>query len=353
MSKFTKLLIVDDEPQNFEVIKEILKIYPNYVFYSATSGERALELLEKYHPDIILLDILLPGISGLELCRRIRNDGNNQFAKIILISGLAKIGDKLKGYEAGADDYIIKPFVEDELIAKLKVYSKLSRMEEVERFKTTALNLLSHETRTPLNGIILGSELLTDLPDLTSEAKRYANMVRISAIRIQELVDKISKYCTLKDGIQLSAAKGNLYDKLQVSTKKLRKLNNIPLNLNFDKSIEFHADWSILMTGMVYLLEYALKKSRENGLVVVECKKNDKQISLSINYQADELNGDEDEKIFDGLFIPDVLHHQEGSGLGLAIAKEIVEAHWGKIRVVTSEARESTFRMDLKDLNPA
>lgn len=349
MSKFTKILIVDDEPQSFEVIREVLQLYPSYEYLTATSGEQALELLEKFHPDIILLDVLMPGISGYEVCRRIRKDKNNHLAKIILISGLSKIGDKLKGYEVGADDYITKPFVEDELIAKLKVYSKLSRMEEVEHLKTTALNLLSHETRTPLNGIILGSELLSALPDQSVDAQRYIDMVRISAVRIQELVDKISRYCSLKDGIELTCSKGNLYEKLHAASKKVFKNSSSRLSLDFERSIECTADWSLFTAGVNYLFDYAAKKSIPDGVVRVRCNQSDQSITILIDFRGRSIDSVENEKIFDGLFIPNLLHHHEGSGLGLAIAKEAIEAHFGKLGCFIDDQRGTVFKIELKN----
>ena len=87
-------------------------------------------------------------------------------------------GNRLKDYSAGTDDYITKPFIEDQSVAKLEVFSKLNRIEEVDQLKTTELNILNHETRTPLKGIILGSESLFDMQDLPDQAKKYIEMIR-------------------------------------------------------------------------------------------------------------------------------------------------------------------------------
>ena len=194
MKKNTKILIVDDEPQNVLLMNEILSFHPEYECRGAMSGLEALASLKTYFPEIILLDVMMPGgIDGYEVCKRIRNQNTHKFCKIIMISGMSMIDDRLKGYEAGADDYLTKPFVEDELIAKLQVYSKLNRMEEVDTQKTMALNILSHETRTPLNGIILGSELLRDMDGLPIKAKEYIELVRESGLKIQELVEKITR----------------------------------------------------------------------------------------------------------------------------------------------------------------
>ncbi len=207
MKKNIKVLIVDDEILNIEIVLEILRFYPQYECRWALSGEAALTILRTYCPELILLDVKMSGIDGYELSRRIRALAQHRFSKIIMISGMSLIDDRLKGYEAGADDYLTKPFVEGELIAKLEVYSKLNRIEEVDTLKTTALNILRHETRTPLNGIILGSDLLLNLEDLSDKAKAYAELMRQSGWKIQELVEKISRYYLIKDGITLNPSK--------------------------------------------------------------------------------------------------------------------------------------------------
>ena len=160
-----------------------MSFHPQYECRGAISGEEALAILKSYFPEIILLDVMMPGIDGYEVCRRIRSQNEHKFAKIIMISGMSMIDDRLKGYDAGADDYLTKPYVEDELLAKLKVYSKLNRMEEVDNLKTTAMNILNHETKTPLNGIILGSELLSEMEDLPEKAKHYVDFVHESGLR--------------------------------------------------------------------------------------------------------------------------------------------------------------------------
>lgn len=200
MEKVTKLLIVDDEAESVELIRRILCRHSQYQIKVAFSGKEALLLLESYSPEIILLDVIMSDMDGIELCRKIKSRRCHEFAKIIMISGMAMIEDRLKGYEAGADDYLAKPFIQSEFLAKLSVYSKLSRMEEVDSLKAIALNLICHETRTPLNGIVMGSELLGELEGLPAKASEYISMVNESALKLQELVSNISRYYSIKEG---------------------------------------------------------------------------------------------------------------------------------------------------------
>lgn len=128
MDRENNILVVDDSKSILVAIQNILN--RDYTVKTASSGEKALEILESYVPDLVLLDAKMPGIDGYEVCRAIRSDKLLKFLKVIMISGADGLENRLKGYEAGVDDYLEKPFDRDELIAKVKVFSKLKVAED-------------------------------------------------------------------------------------------------------------------------------------------------------------------------------------------------------------------------------
>ena len=349
MRKNVKVLIVDDESLNVEIMLEILRFHPQYECKWATSGEEALSILKKYYPELILLDVKMSGIDGYEVCRRIRALSEHRFSKIIMISGMALIDDRLKGYEAGADDYLTKPYVEGELIAKLEVYSKLNRIEEVDTLKTTALNILRHETRTPLNGIMMGSDLLLTMEDLSEKAKDYVDLVRQSGLKIQELVEKISRYYFIKDGITLNPS---LKEPSLIIDSIISNLGSTVRDSRVvaccDKSITFVADWIFLAEAISYLIENALKKCPESQIVTVGCRQEAGNLLIQVGDESPGSSQPFEEQVFDGLFSPDLLHHHQGTGLSLAIAKEIIEEHGGRIIYKSSESGETLFEVTIK-----
>src|SRR6185312_15086367 len=112
------------EPRNQRIVAESLD--GEVAFKTVSNGEEALAALEAAAMDLVLLDIMMPGIDGYEVCRRIRANPALALTKVILVSGKAMIEERLKGYDVGADDYMTKPFVPEELLAKTRVFLKLA-----------------------------------------------------------------------------------------------------------------------------------------------------------------------------------------------------------------------------------
>lgn len=196
MSSYHKILIVDDDPLNVEIMKEILSA--EYKCLEVYSGEEALKAEKAFKPDLILLDIMMPGIDGYEVCRRIRAEETDRFTKIILVSGKSMTSDRLAGYAAGADDYITKPFNDDELFAKVKVFLKLKRLEEVNSMKRDLVDLFSHEARTPIASIVGPAEMLAESRGLDPDSKELADIILKGVRRIADLVNKTTMFSRLR-----------------------------------------------------------------------------------------------------------------------------------------------------------
>lgn len=108
-----KILAVDDNKLNIDIIKEALG--DDYNLRTALTGEEALEIAVDFEPDIILLDVMMPGIDGYEVCRRLRANTAFDDTTIIMVTAKGELSERVKGHEVGTDDYITKPFKEDEL----------------------------------------------------------------------------------------------------------------------------------------------------------------------------------------------------------------------------------------------
>ena len=128
-----KILIVDDIPKNIQMAMNILKNEKYKMFY-AKSGQMALDLICEHNFDLILLDIMMPEMTGFEVCSKLKNDEKTKNIPIIFLSGKDSTQDIEKAYEVGGMDYVVKPFITIELIKKVNSYVRLKQLED--RFKT-------------------------------------------------------------------------------------------------------------------------------------------------------------------------------------------------------------------------
>ncbi|MCP4416379.1 MAG: response regulator [Chloroflexi bacterium] len=122
------ILAVDDLPMNLKILTSTLE-NAGYKILVANSGDRALSQIEHHPPDLILLDILMPGIDGFETCRHLKANPNTANIPVIFMTALTDINSKTKGFEAGAVDYITKPFQLTEMLARIKTHLTISRLQ--------------------------------------------------------------------------------------------------------------------------------------------------------------------------------------------------------------------------------
>ena len=162
------LLIVDDEPVNLQILTSFLRI-AGYRVQTAESGPQALALIAKQQPDLVLLDIMMPEMSGYEVCTKLRQNYSLLALPIIMLSALGQIQDRLKGFECGANDYLTKPFNKEELIARIRAYLQAGKTE-IERQKNQDLEQEIHRREQIEIGLIETQSRLLGLLDSTSEA---------------------------------------------------------------------------------------------------------------------------------------------------------------------------------------
>ncbi len=175
-----RILIVDDNPTNLVILEELLD---EFEIETAGDGLEALEKLEAFRPDIVVLDIMMPGMDGYDVCRRIRANDTLRLTKIIFVSAKAMLQERLLGYDAGGDDYVSKPFDHSELLAKVRVFLRLKTAEESDLLKSEVIKRLWSEASSRLEGILgLAEEISADeslSPDAArSRAQRIAEYCR-------------------------------------------------------------------------------------------------------------------------------------------------------------------------------
>ena len=144
-----RILLVDDEPTNLDILRETLA-GPNYRLFVARSGEEALRVAPRARPLIVLLDVVMPGIDGYETCRRLKADPETRDAAVIFVSALNDPKDRIRGFEAGAVDFISKPVQPEEVIARVNTHLAIQRLlhRQVEAEATAVLGV-THKGEAP------------------------------------------------------------------------------------------------------------------------------------------------------------------------------------------------------------
>ncbi|HEY4000316.1 MAG TPA: HD domain-containing phosphohydrolase [Candidatus Xenobia bacterium] len=122
------ILIVDDTDENRQMLERIFRLHGSYTIHTATNGKEALEMVEETLPDLVLLDVVMPELDGLEVCRKLKGSHRTRLIPIIMITGLQAIDDRVRAFDAGADDYITKPFNVVEIEARARNLLKLKRL---------------------------------------------------------------------------------------------------------------------------------------------------------------------------------------------------------------------------------
>ncbi len=340
-----KVLIVDDEPINVKLIKEILQYEEGFQYKSAVDGESALALLDEYNPDIIILDIMMPGMNGYDVCREIKTQGRHKYAKILMVSGKSLVEERLEGYSAGADDYITKPFVDDELLAKLKVFSDLKKTEEIDELKTGIMQLFSHETKTPLNGILLGSQLILDTPSLPIKIIEYAKLIKISGERIHDLVRKILLLSSLKKrrSLNLGVQSVGQYIAGVVNQSKHPLEEDYKFEVNCLEDFNLEVDWKLFHEAFYATIQNAIQFSPKGGTIFISATKDQNNVSLRIRDEGIGIQPAVIEKIFDEFYSQNIENHSKGTALSLAIGQKIMNLHGGNLVAESAVGEGATF----------
>ena len=206
-----KILIVDDTPTNLRILEEVLE--EDYFISVAQSGVQALSVTEKFVPDLILLDVNMPGIDGFETCRKLKSQEDTLNIPVIFITARAEPEDIIQGFKEGGVDYITKPFNHSEVLARVQTHLKVQQLirqlefkndqlEELNELKNKFLGMASHDMRNCLGAIRGYSEILKDdEQDLTEETKeQFLNFIFKSSETMLKMVNELLDVSVIESG---------------------------------------------------------------------------------------------------------------------------------------------------------
>lgn len=341
-----KVLIIDDEQENIELYTLFLQA--EFDIDSAQTGEEGYRKILEFEPDVVLLDIMLPDISGYDICKKIRNNEEFKLMKVLFVSGKVDIEDRLLGYSIGADDYVTKPVNPDELLAKVKVYSKLRKIEEIDRYKNNFMSLINHETSTPLNAIIGFSRLLLDHKD--DQVVGFAKEIAQAGDRLNE---KIGRILTLNDIYNDSAQYEeevvdieNIINDVVARYSEGAKAKNIEIKNNIPDghSLLVSSNEGLLFKSIDYVFKNAVEFTVQGGTVIISAREEAERVVMTILDEGPGFTEEQLKSIFDFFNCNDLLHHKTGLSISIAIANSCMSKYGGSL--VVTNGKEKGARLE-------
>lgn len=357
------LLVVDDDAGNRDVLSRRLKRLGHSV-KTCGNGLDALRLMRDEAFDLVLLDILMPDMDGYEVLGHIKEDPQLQHIPVIMISALNEVQSVVRCIEAGAEDYLTKPFDPTLLRARVgasldkkrgrdretKLFEQLEqnykRLQELEKLRDDMRNMIVHDLRTPLTAVIVGVEMLEKHGDLNDTQRE---MMAIAAGGGKTLLGMIND---LLDVEKMEAGSTQLqYDQLtaatlvsgaieQVATLAADGLTVLKSDIPTDLPA-FPGDGSKLTRTLVNLIANAIKFT-PNGVVTISASHDAEHVRFAVRDNGAGIPAEAFEQIFEKFGQLDS-HSKVGTGLGLAFCKLAVEAHGGSIAVESIPGTGSTF----------
>jgi len=369
------ILVVDDDPRNIRLMESILKT-SGYSVISAEDGDQALEAVARQRPDAVLLDVMMPRMSGFEVCRKLRSQYETRLLPIIMVTALNALEEKVQALETGADDFLSKPVNRMEMLAKLRSILRVktlhdeveqTRLEleaknreliQVEELKEKLTQMVVHDLKNPLTGMVGNLQLLElQGPGISAESFReilartqegarqlmvlIKNILDVARMEEKKLVlhrQPLKPESLLADCIRQSEGLSK-----KVGVELLVKVEGAPGAVDADAEL----------TGRILanLVTNALKHTPPGGKVEVGATDLGDQVRFWVEDTGEGIPSEILPRVFDKFVMgpsgSDPGAGGYGTGLGLTFCKMAVEAHGGSIRVESQSGKGSTFSFTL------
>jgi DNA-binding response OmpR family regulator len=363
------IMVVDDNPANLKLLEDVL-LQHGYDIRSFPRGRLALAAANEEPPDLILLDINMPEMNGYEVCERLKSNAHLSGIPVISLSALNETEDKVNGFRSGGADYISKPFQFEEVQARVETHIKLHRLQRalklqneyleqavaartrelaetnerltiLDRSKNDFLNLISHEFRTPLNGLLGVSEIVLEEMPSTAENNELRAAFEQCRLRILSILDDALLLTQIDVSgeqfqfapVSLSAALSRAIESTTAFAKARRVALSPPsMNLGF-----VVGDEELLVRALHALLETAVKFSEVGGIVLLKHQNLTDSVRVSIESHGMSIPGAELPKFFDVFLISGTGALGVDLGLGPAVAFRILSLFSASVSVENRE----------------
>ncbi len=333
------ILVAEDDPRLANMIAELLS--DEYIVRVANDGASALELAKQHQPNLLITDIDMPIMDGIELSKRFREVMNDRLAPIIILSAVLDLGTRVAGFDAGAVDYVTKPFDPTELRARVRsqfrhrdLAVKLHRAEQLSTLSVLTSGL-AHELRNPANGVVNAIEPLKMLmpAELMKPGEPIGELIEVMgecAAQINTLSKQLLGFRDHETNLQLRDA--SIREVIDRAISICRPaLEGVELRIDVPRSLRVRCAPPLLAQVFTNLLENGAHAAGKGGWIQVSIAETDEQVSIIVGDSGPGVPAGMRSKIFEPFFTTKA--QGVGTGLGLPVSREIMIRHGGTLDV--------------------
>lgn len=356
------ILVVDDEAFNRRLIHRILS--HTFQITEAADGYKALELIEQFDFDLIVLDVMMPGIEGFEVLNEIRKQYSKSELPVILVTALHENEDIVRGLHSGANDYIPKPIDMDVVMARVTTQLQLKAsydlqkkaMQELEKahaLKNSLLSIASHDLKSPLSSIYMAEQLLRQLTDTNDETiVSVLDTLKATMNNMNKIIVEFLDMATLQNGqldthiepVDMGAVIDTIMKQYELHLEEKGSTIHV---LNRGEFVL--ADFQRLVQVLGNLVSNALKYSPPNSEITIDVQRQDDLYIIKVIDQGPGIPEAEQCKLFTefGKLSTRPTGQESSTGLGLWIVKQMVELMNGKVGFECPDSGGSIFSVEL------
>ncbi|WP_106827902.1 hybrid sensor histidine kinase/response regulator [Parabacteroides pacaensis] len=353
------ILIVDDVPTNVMLVQAILK-KQGYTLYTADNGPKALDICETKLPNLVLLDIMMPGMDGYEVLKRLKDNPKTNHIPVIIMSALSDMQSIVKGYQLGAIEYVTKPFQREELLKRVAHRYELfcikrikNELEETIESRDKLYSVIAHDLRSPLGSLKMMNNaicMMVDKEKVGEEVYEMIQMMNKTSEEIFLLLDNLLKWA--KNRLNKQNIFKQLTDinsiidstvEIYIPMAAQKGITIVPQDLN--KELNGMIDIDMLKTIIRNLVSNAIKFSKSGGSITIRTRQDGNFIEVSVKDSGVGIKKEDQEKLLqpNTHFTTYGTSNEKGSGLGLMLCKDFVELHGGKLWFESEPGKGTTF----------